>query len=93
MDKAAKPIQKILKNTAKVVKSFSKVLNGVAFDLKAEGVKKLAESVAILVGCIIALTLFDPDKLWESVKIVAALAGVLVLLAVVTEKCQKLLRL
>lgn len=89
MDKAAKPIQKILKNTAKVVKSFSKVLNGVAFDLKAEGVKKLAESVAILVGCIIALTLFDPDKLWESVKIVAALAGVLVLLAVVTEKMSK----
>lgn len=89
MDEAAKPIQKILKNTAKVVKSFSKVLNGVAFDLKAEGVKKLAESVAILVGCIIALTLFDPDKLWESVKIVAALAGILVLLAVVTEKMSK----
>lgn len=89
MDEAAKPIQKILKNTAKVVKSFSKVLNGVAFDLKAEGVKKLAESVAILVGCIIALTLFDPDKLWESVKIVAALAGILVLLAVVTERMSK----
>lgn len=89
MDKAAKPIQKILKNTAKVVKSFSKVLDGVAFDLKAEGVKKLAESVAILVGCIIALTFFDPSKLWESVKVVAALAGVLVLLAVVTEKMSK----
>lgn len=86
VDKAAKPIQKILKNTAKVVKSFSKVLNGVAFDLKAEGVKKLAESVAILVGCIIALTFFDPNKLWESVKVVAALAGILVLLAVFTEK-------
>ena len=89
VDKAAKPVEKILKNTAKVVKSFSKVLNGVAFDMKAEGIKKLATSVAILVGCIIVLTFFDPDQLWESVKIIAALAGVLTLLAIVTDKMSK----
>lgn len=89
VEEAAKPIKKILKNTAKVVKSFSKVLNGLAFDMKAEGIKKLATSVAILVGCIIALTFFKPEQLWESVKIIAALAGVLTLLAIVTEKMSK----
>ena len=89
LDEASKHTKKVLKNVAKVVKSFSKVLNGLAFDMKAEGIKRLATSIAILVGCIIALTFFDSDQLWESVKIIAALAGVLTLLAIVTEKMSK----
>ena len=89
LDKSAKPIAKILKNTAKVVKSFSKVMNGVAFDLKAEGIKKLATSVAILVGCIVVLTFFDPEKLWNAVKVVAALSAILLGLAAATEKMSK----
>ena len=89
LDKSAKPIAKILKNTAKVVKSFSKVMNGVAFDLKVEAIKKLATSVAILVGCIVVLTFFDPEKLWNAVKVVAVLSAILLGLAAATEKMSK----
>ena len=71
LDKSAKPI-------AKTIKSFSKVLNAVAFDIKAEGIKKLGETLLMLVGAIIVLTYFDPGELWNAVIIVAALALILV---------------
>lgn len=81
LNNSAKGIGKILKNTAKVVKSFSKVLNSIAFKNNAEGVKTLAISLAILAASIIALTFIDPDKLKESVKIIAILAGILLILS------------
>ncbi len=80
MSKAAKPIKKILKNTANVVDSFSKVLNGVSWKLKAEAFKAIAVSIAIVVAAIIAMTFVDTDKLWNSVKVIGALAVIMMLL-------------
>lgn len=89
LSKAARPIKKILNSTAKVVKSFSKVMNSVAFSIKANALKNIAISIAILVGAIALLTFFDTKKLWNSVAVVAALAAILVALMIVTEKMTK----
>ena len=86
LDKSAKGIGKILKNTAKVVKSFSKIMNAYAFSIKAEAMKNLAISLGILVGAIVVLTFMDLDKAKEATFIVAALAGILVMLAWATNK-------
>ena len=64
--------------TTKTMKSFKKVLNAYAWDLKAQALQKLAISLAILVGAIWVLsTIDDPKKLWNAVGIIAALAGIL----------------
>ena len=76
-----RPIKKILNNTAKVVKSFSNVLNGVAFSIKADAIKTLATSLLMLVAAIIALTFFDPKELWNAVGMIGVLALILVGLA------------
>ena len=79
MDKAAKPI-------AKTIKSFAKVMNSVAFSIKVDAIKKLVNSLVLLVGAIVVLTFIDPKKLWNAVGVVAALAGVIIALSIVTEK-------
>ena len=86
LDKSAKGIGKILENTAKVVKSFSKVMNSVAFSIKMKGIKDLAIGIGILVLAVIALTFIDGDKLKSALINVGILAGVLVGLAVLTDK-------
>lgn len=86
LEESAEPIAKVITNTSKVIKSFSKVLNGVAFSVKMEGIKKLAIALAILVGAIIVLTFFDVKELWNSVAIIAALAAILVALAFAVNK-------
>ena len=73
----------VVKICQKVVKSFSKVLNGISFDIKMNGVKKLAVALAILTGCIIALTYFYSDDMWKAVGVIGALAGILIGLAFV----------
>ena len=86
LKKSAKPIAKVIKQTAKVVKSFSKVLNAVAFDIKADGIKKLGETLLMLVGAIVILTFFEPAELWNAVGLVAALAAILVVLSLAMSK-------
>ena len=81
MEKSAVGIGRILKNTAKVVKSFSKVLSGFAFKQQSEGIKNLAWSLLILVGAITILTFLDIGEMWNAVGVVAALAGILWLLS------------
>ena len=82
LDKSARKIKKILNNVAKVVKSFSKLLNSIAFEHTAKGIKDLAISLAILVGAIIILTYIETDKLWNAVEVIGVLAGILVALSV-----------
>lgn len=89
LKKSARGINKVLKSTAKVIKSFSKVLKGFAFKKTAEGLKDIAIAIAILVGSIIALTFVDSNKLWESVKVIGALAGILAALAIVISLMSK----
>ena len=78
----------VVKKFQKVVKSFSKVLNGIALNLKVKALKNLAVTIGILAGVVLAMTLLvdDPLMLWNSVAVVAALAGVLVALAWATGK-------
>lgn len=81
----------VLGNTEKVIKSFSKVLNGIAWDFKAKAIQKLAISLAILVGVVIALAKLNDDsgKMWEAVAMVGVLAAVLVGLAAAMELMDK----
>ena len=90
MKKSAGKIKKILNNVAKVVKSFEKLLNAIAFEHTAKGIKDLAISLAILVGAIILLTvLADPEELWQAVGVIGALAGILLALSVVATLLSK----
>ena len=76
----------ILQSAAKVVKSFSGVLNGIAMNLKAEALKGIAIAIAILAASIVVLTLVDPDRLWAAVGVIAVIGVVLTTLAVAIGK-------
>lgn len=76
----------LFENAGKVLKSFSKVLNGISWDFKAKAIQKLAISIAILVGSVIALSFIDSGKLWNSVGVIVALSAVLGVLAFATNK-------
>ena len=89
LKKTAKGVGQILKSTAQVVKAFTKiekafanVLNGIAFKKKMEGVKELGITLLLLVGALYIVTKIDPDRLWESVGVIMALAVILGILAV-----------
>lgn len=43
--------------------SLSKIMKGMAFSKYADGIKKIAEAIAILAGSLIALSFVDPEKL------------------------------
>lgn len=75
----------ILSETAGVVKSFGKVTKAIAMDIKTKALKNLAVSLAILVGCVVAIVYVAGDDYTKIVKaagIITWLAGVLVALAV-----------
>lgn len=76
----------VFENAGRVLKSFSKVLNGLSWDLKAKAIQKLAISIAILVGAVVALTFIDSGKLWNAVGVIAALSAILGILAFATDK-------
>ena len=80
-------IDDLIENAGKVLKSFSKVLDGIAWDLKAQALQKMAIAIAILVASIWVLTTIDdPAKLWSAVGVIVVLAGVLVGLAIAMDK-------
>lgn len=64
----------------------SKALGSLSLSLKAKAVKDFAISLAILVGAIALLTIVDEDRLWDAVKVVAALSAILVALTYATSK-------
>lgn len=70
-------IGEILKRAADVVKSFSKVLGSVGTWVKAQALKTVAISIAILVGSIALLCLLPVGKVRASIVAIAALALVL----------------
>ena len=76
----------IFENTAVVLKSFSKVLNGLSWDLKAKAIQKMAISLGILVAAIVVLSYIDTGKMWNAVAVIAALSGILVALAFAMDK-------
>lgn len=76
----------ILSEVSGVVKSFGKVTKAIAFDIRTKAIKNLAVSLGILVAAVVALTFVDTKKLWNAVGVIAALAGILVILAIASSK-------
>ena len=52
----------------------------------AQGLKLMAEAVAILVGSIAVLAVLDPSKMWQAVAVIGALAAILGGLAIALNK-------
>lgn len=70
----------------KVLKGFAAMERSIAFNITMEGVKTLAISILILAGAVALLTLCDPKELWNAVFVIAALAGILAVLAIAMSK-------
>lgn len=66
--------------------NFSKILKAYATNIKADALKKIAISIAILVGAVIALTFIEPKKLLTAVAVIGVLSGILVGLAFAMNK-------
>jgi tape measure domain-containing protein len=67
-----------------------KVLKSYAFDIRMEGLKKLAIAIAILVGAMVALAVLNKmgmqKDLWMAIGMIGALAAILAILAITIDK-------
>ena len=72
-----KSLNNVLDGAANALNSFSGYIKARAWEAKANAIKSLAISLAILTGCIIALTLVNKDRLWDAVLALAALMGIM----------------
>ena len=80
-------IDDLIFNAGKVLKSFSKVLNGISWDLKAKALLKMAIAIGVLVAAIWILTQIDDiGKLWNAVGVITALALILIGLSIAMDK-------
>ena len=79
-------IEYVVFRAGKVLKSFSKVLNGISWKLKAEAIKAFATSIAILVGSIVVLTLLEPGPLIGAIVTIGVLMAMLVALTYFANK-------
>lgn len=79
-------LNSVISGLAGVEKSLSKVLDSFALDIKTKALQRVATSLAILVGAIIALTFVDTDKLYGAVATVGLLAGILTGLMIAVSK-------
>ena len=80
-------INGVLSAASNVLNGFTKTLNAVAWDLKAQAMLKMAGAIAILVACVWALTQIDDvGKLWNAVGVIAVLAVIVVALAFAMSK-------
>lgn len=100
LDKFAAPFEgvgAVLKSVSGVIGKFSGVLDQLklsmdkfvkakAFNLRMDGILKFIESIAIVCGLIIAMSQFDPKKLWVGWGVVAATVGVIVLASFLMDK-------
>lgn len=81
-------VDRVIDKFADVEKSFSKVLNAKAFEIMANGLQKIATSVAILAGAVIALSFVDEKDLYRSVAVIVILSGVLIAISAAMTKMQ-----
>ncbi len=70
-------MKRISKAVSYTVKSFGKVLRGVAFKKTAEGVKELALSILIIAGAVYLLSQIKITTMWSAVGAIAVLAIIL----------------
>ncbi len=83
---SGKNISKVIKSTTKVVKSFAKLLSANAFKKKAEGLKDIAIAFGIMAASIYVIAKIDPDRLWPAVRVIAAMAGIMLALTLAMDK-------
>ena len=81
-------VNELIDGFAGIEKSISKVLNAKAFETAAEGLKKVATSIAILAGAVVVLSMVDETNLYRSVGVIVVLSIVLTLLAKAMTKMQ-----
>ena len=81
-------VNELIDGFAGIEKSISKVLNAKAFETAAEGLKKVAISIAILAGAVVVLSMVDKTNLYRSVSVIVVLSIVLTLLAKAMAKMQ-----
>lgn len=79
----------ILDATSNVVDNFAGVLKSVSTNIKAKALKDIAIAIAILAGSVVVLSLIEPKELWNAVGVVAALAAIMFVLTIATEKLSK----
>lgn len=81
-------INEVIGGFADIEKSISKKIKTDAFNTMADGIKKIATSIAILVGSIYVLSKIPTDKLYTSVAIIFTLAITLTIMATAMRKLQ-----
>ena len=64
--------------------SLDKLAKAKSFEMKAEAIKNIAISIAILAGSLVVLSQVDPAKLWSSVGALTVMGGVLAGIVAVT---------
>ena len=74
----AENMKRVTKSLSYTIKSFGKVMKGIAFKKVAEGIKELAWSLLIIAGAVALLTLLDTDKMWNAVGALSVMALVLI---------------
>lgn len=86
IEKLASPIEGIddvLTGFGEALRSLGKYLKGLAFSVRLNAIKNLVLAISLLVGAVILLTFFNKYKLWDSVKILGAIIGILTVLVTV----------
>ena len=81
MREFAENMDRIAKSISYTIKSFGKVLKGIAFKKTAEGIKELAWSLLIIAGAVYLLGQLEYGKLWSAVGAITVLSLVLAALA------------
>ena len=88
-----KGVKNILDNVAGVIgqvkaigQAFEGLLKSMKLAVRAEAIKSFAIAIAILAASVILLTFVKPKKLWMSVGIITALAGVIVAMSFAISK-------
>ena len=79
-------INGVLDGVKGVLKSTQNVINAYAGTFKSKNLMRIAASIAILVGAVIALTYVDQDKLFNAVAVIMVLSGILYGLAFAMNK-------
>lgn len=86
LEKLASPIEgisNVLSGLGEALGGFGKYMKGLSFSVRLNAIKNLVLAISLLVGAVILLTFFDKDKLWDSVKILGAIIGILTVLVTV----------
>lgn len=87
--KVVKSIKSPIDQLSDLISGLSGVLGAFQKTLKAEAIKTIAESIAILAGSVIALSLIDQDKAWASIRMLGLLAAAIVALSFAVSKMDK----